>query len=123
MVQRYAHVNADHLAQSVLRIGAEPAGGAAPALSKSKDKTGMSRERTSAVMQTLAGTVDAFLNGDDRGTIVDRKIGFALLVFPFDGPQGARTNWVSNAERAGMLIALKEIVARFEGQAEQRGTA
>lgn len=83
----------------------------------------MNMERTINTMQVLARTVDEFLNGDERGKIEDPKIGFALLVFPFGGPEGARTNWVSNGQRKDMLVALKEIVARFEGQADQRGTA
>jgi hypothetical protein len=83
----------------------------------------MNMERTSDVMQVLARTIDEFLNGDDRGKIEENKIGFALLVFPFGGPEGARTNWVSNGQRKDMLVALKEIIARFEGQAEQSGQA
>lgn len=39
-----------------------------------------------------------------------------LLVSPFNAPEGARTNYVSNANRADMLVAMKEIVARFEGR-------
>lgn len=41
----------------------------------------------------------------------------ALLVAPFDAPEGARVNWVSNAQREDMLILLKEVSARFEGRA------
>lgn len=78
---------------------------------------------TEDVMQVLAVNIDGFLNGRDKGKITRRTIGFALLVFPFDGPHGARTNWVSNAQRADMVIALKEIVARFEGQPEMTGRA
>ncbi len=39
-----------------------------------------------------------------------------LLISPFSAPEGARTHYVSNANRADMLVALKEIVARFEGR-------
>ncbi len=39
-----------------------------------------------------------------------------LLISPFNAPEGARTNYVSNANRADMLTAMKEIVARFEGR-------
>ena len=83
----------------------------------------MSRKQTSEVMDVLARVIDEYLNGDDRGRITERKIGFGLIVFPFDAPEGARTNWVSNARREDMVVGLKEVVARFEGQAEQRGTA
>jgi hypothetical protein len=78
----------------------------------------MNMEDTAAAMQRLARVIDEILNGDEKGTI-----GFALLVFPFGGPEGQRTNWVSNGQRKDMLVALKEIIARFEGQAEQQGSA
>lgn len=74
-------------------------------------------ETTSEVMRVLAQAIDSFLNGDERGLVDERQIVFALLVFPLSQPEGARTNWVSNGERKDMIVALKEIVARFEGQA------
>jgi len=40
--------------------------------------------------------------------------GFCLLVFPMEGGDG-RMNYISNAERATMLIAMKEFIARNEG--------
>lgn len=44
-----------------------------------------------------------------------KPFGFALLVFPFgDKPKG-RMNYISNAQRADMLIAMKEFIARSEG--------
>lgn len=45
-----------------------------------------------------------------------RKVGFALLVFDFDCPPGARTNFISNAARNDMLNAMKEFIARAEGK-------
>lgn len=47
-----------------------------------------------------------------------RDIGFVLLTFPFgESAPGADTiNYISNADRRDMIIALKEIVARFEGR-------
>ena len=48
-------------------------------------------------------------------------IGFALLQFEFGGGDKARVNWISNAERGDMIVALKELVARFEGQPEVSG--
>jgi len=44
-------------------------------------------------------------------------------MFPFDTPEGARTNYISNADRRDIVVALKEIVARFEGQPELKGRA
>lgn len=48
-----------------------------------------------------------------------KKYGFALLVFDFTRPGIDREflSWISNAERADMLVALKEYIARMEGRA------
>jgi len=70
-------------------------------------------------MQALAVGLSAALNGNER----PGPNGFVLLVFPMEGPEGQRTNYVSNCERKDILAALKEIVARFEGQPHQRGNA
>lgn len=74
---------------------------------------------TTQLLQSIAGGLDSILNGEQRS----KKNGFVLLVFPFDGPDNARTNYVSNAKREDIVIALKEIVSRFEGQPETRGYA
>ncbi len=79
----------------------------------------MSIRQTERLLQAMAGRLDKFLNGGEKPL----KNGFVLLVFPFDGPEGQRTNYVANCEREDMIVALKEIVARFEGQAEVRGNA
>lgn len=71
------------------------------------------------MMQALARGLDGALNGSER----PKKNGFVLLIFPFDLPEGARTNYVSNADRKDIVVALKEIVARFEGQPHQIGRA
>lgn len=73
---------------------------------------------TTNFMQGLARTVDALITG-----ATDQRLGFALLVFDLDGTEGSRTNYVGNCDRKDMLAALKEVVARWEGQPQQRGTA
>lgn len=70
-------------------------------------------------MNRLAASLDTAFNGDKRGK--DRSTGFVLLVFPFDAVEGARTNYISNADRRDIIVSLKEIVARFEGQPEIKG--
>lgn len=70
-------------------------------------------------MNQLARSLDTAFNGDKRGA--DRENGFVLLVFPFGADEGARTNYISNANRRDIIVALKEIVARFEGQPEAKG--
>lgn len=77
------------------------------------------KDEAAHVMQALAARVDRVLNKD----LPKRDLGFVILVFPFDGPEGARVNYVSNATRPEMLISLKEIVARFEGQSMEGGRA
>lgn len=68
----------------------------------------MSRE----AMQVVAETLDGFFNGDRK----PKRVGFCLLVFPADQPEGERVNYVSNCDRQDMIVALKEIVARLEGR-------
>ncbi len=69
---------------------------------------------TKEFMRQTAKALDRLINGDATGG--DRANGFVLLVFPFGVEDGRRVNYVSNAARAEMLTALKEIVARFEGR-------
>ena len=72
-------------------------------------------------MNGVAKGLDRLFNGDAKGA--SRRVGFVLLQFSFDGPEGARTNYISNVERGDMLVALKEMVARFEGQHHEGGRA
>lgn len=72
---------------------------------------------TDNLMRSLATGVDEILNGKKN----PRRNGFVLLVFPFGAEEGKRCNYVSNAERADIVVLLKEMVARFEGQPEQSG--
>lgn len=74
---------------------------------------------TAKMMQAMASALDGALN--EKGK--PKTNGFVLLVFPFDGLEGQRTNYVSNGRREDILVALKEMVARFEGQPNQSGRA
>lgn len=65
-------------------------------------------------MRAIAEALDHVFNGDKKGTA--RTVGWALLVFPFDCPPGARTNYISNAERKEMIDSMKEFIARAEGK-------
>ena len=71
------------------------------------------------VMAGLARTLDVIFNGEAKGHA--RKVGFVLLVFNFGDE--TRANYISNADRSGIVTTLKELVARFEGQPEIRGRA
>jgi hypothetical protein len=73
------------------------------------------------VMNRCAGALDEAFNGTARGK--ERKVGFVLLVFPFDADDG-RANYISNgASREDIIVMMREQIARFEGQPEQTGRA
>jgi hypothetical protein len=45
------------------------------------------------------------------------------MVFPFEGFDG-RCNYISNgADRRDIVLLMKEMIARFEGQPEVKGKA
>ena len=70
-------------------------------------------------MNDLAHALDEMFNGTAKGP--DRKVMFTLLVGEFhtDG----RVNYISNGQRSDIVLMLKELIARFEGQPETKGTA
>ncbi|HEV8502917.1 MAG TPA: hypothetical protein VGR63_15185 [Casimicrobiaceae bacterium] len=73
------------------------------------------------VMTALARTINEGFNGDAPPG--KRKVGFVLMVFPFEGFDG-RCNYVSNgADRRDVVTLMKEMIARFEGQPETSGRA
>lgn len=63
-------------------------------------------------MRALASAIDELLNGDER----PKKTGFMLLMFDFDCPPDARTNYISNCEREAAINLMKEFIARAEGR-------
>lgn len=65
------------------------------------------------MMCALASGLDDALNGEAKGK--DRKIGFVLLTFPFETPDG-RVHYIGNGERETVRIAIKELLARWEGR-------
>ena len=73
---------------------------------------------TEEIMRGMARAMDQALNGSQE----KKENGFVILVFPFDA-EGSRVNYVSNAERRDIVVALKEVIARFEGQPYQHGRA
>lgn len=76
-------------------------------------------EETYAVkMQSIARVIDEYLNGKDRAA--PRQHGFVLMMFPM-GDHGGWCNYMSNADRADIMLLLKEQLARFEGGAYQEG--
>jgi hypothetical protein len=73
------------------------------------------------MMNSMAIALNEMFNGDLKGK--ERKTGFVLMVFPFEGFDG-RCNYISNgADRKDVVTLMKEMIARFEGQPEVKGTA
>lgn len=79
-------------------------------------------ESQRALMNEIASALDELFNQGATGN--DRKIGFVLLTFPFSPPgtiqptDEPRCNYISNgANRQDMACLMREMAARFEGQA------
>jgi hypothetical protein len=73
-------------------------------------------------MKRLARYLDRRFNGKKRGS--DRPTGFVLMVFPFGEAFDGRCNYISNgADRDDIVVLMKEMIARFEGQPEMKGRA
>lgn len=73
------------------------------------------------IMQAIAGALDDNLNGPCINGKREGNTGFVVLLFDMNAIDGTEINYVSNTERASTLVALKELVARFEGQPVQQG--
>jgi hypothetical protein len=72
-------------------------------------------------INAVARAIDETFNGELKGDA--RKTGFVLMVFPF-GDKSGRCNYLSNgANRDDVVVLMKEMIARFEGQPEMKGRA
>lgn len=77
-------------------------------------------EQYRETMVNLARALDEIFNGKAGGP--GRETGFVLMVYPF-GQEG-RCNYISNgADRKDVVVLMKEMIARFEGQPEMKGRA
>ena len=80
------------------------------------------QEKYRAMMNAVAQALDTTFNGDAKG--VAKETGFVLMLFPYGDVAGARCNYISNgADRSDVVILMKEMIARFEGQPEITGRA
>lgn len=68
-------------------------------------------------LQAIAVTLDKHLNGSEG----ERQFGFAVFVFEFGKTEGGRINYISNAARPEMIVAVKEWLARVEGRYVEGG--
>lgn len=65
-----------------------------------------------AQARSLGRTLDDTINPPNPATGKrERKKGFALLIFSFDGPE---LTWLSNAEREDMIRLLDEILLKMK---------
>lgn len=69
-------------------------------------------------MTALARAIDEMFNPPDKRP---KETCFVLLVAPF--ATAGRCNYISNGERSDIVTLMKEMIARFEGQPELKGTA
>jgi hypothetical protein len=67
------------------------------------------------LMENIALALDQGFNRPGES-----KVGFLLMLFPF-GEREGRCNYISNANRADVVVLLKEQIARFEGMPEAIG--
>ena len=72
-------------------------------------------------MNAVAHGLDKIFNGEEHAK--DPKVGFVLLVFEFGEIFDGRVNYISNGHREDVVTAMKELIARFEGQPETQGHA
>jgi hypothetical protein len=77
-------------------------------------------------MNKLARAIDELFNPKTHspklfGKPDKREVGFFLAIYPL-GDSG-RFNYISNCDRNDVIVLLKEMLARFEGQPEISGSA
>jgi len=75
------------------------------------------RATTDEMMQALASGIDEALNG--TGPRSGHKVGFVLLTFPLGELGKDRlnlVNYIGNGDRKDVYAALKELLARWDGQ-------
>lgn len=72
-------------------------------------------------MVAIISALDDFVNGGKKGP--DRENAIVVMMFKF-GTAPGRCNFMSNGvDRKDLVILMKEMVARFEGQPEIEGHA
>lgn len=59
---------------------------------------------------------------NDIANVLDKVFygyGFTLMIFDLNATNGGRMNYISNAQRADMVTAMKEFIAADEGRAHE----
>lgn len=66
-------------------------------------------------MKTLAAVIDEALNGELKGD--ERKVGFALVVFPYSEPHNGRVNYTGlKGSQSFAREALQELLLRWDSE-------
>lgn len=81
----------------------------------------MPKQSHDEFMRAVAAGLDEVLNGEAAGG--ERKIGFALLTYEFGKPKDGKVNYIGNGERNDVRVAMKEVIARWEGRYAEPSTA
>jgi len=77
-------------------------------------------DRYRAQMHAIMDAINEFVNPEERKTAI------VIMMFPFvEFEKGdSRCNFMSNGvNREDLTVLMKEMIARFEGQAEAKGRA
>jgi len=75
---------------------------------------------TTDQMQAAMSALDEAWNGDAKGDA--RKVGIVILTFPLNAPEGGHVNYIGNGRREDVRVALKELLARWEGRYQESGS-
>jgi len=68
-------------------------------------------------MEASARNLGKLLGEALRSSHSEERMGFALMLFSFEGPE---FTWISNAQRDDMIKALREFISKYEsGEAAQ----
>ena len=74
------------------------------------------------LMNSVAQGLDKIFNGNNTGA--DKKTGWVLMVYSYSEAENGSCNYISNsASRRDLVVLMKEMIARFEGQPKISGRA
>lgn len=66
-------------------------------------------------MNAIASVLDRVFNGESG----PRGVGFVLLSFNFGEVEAGRINYISNAEREDVVLAMQEFIAQTLGRVNE----
>lgn len=78
----------------------------------------MANDAGGDALTLIAQALDTTLNGPAP---MPQTIGFVLLTYPFGSPGRTVISYVSNSDRDTVKLALRQLLARWDGQPEVVG--